>query len=94
MAKKVVVKETRGRVAHATLHGHRIRLYAKPSLGKDIVRKSGVIRKSENVKKINEAFKAIKPAQACKGKSFYDGSFQKCLREQLEGKLPKLRATI
>jgi len=86
--------ETKGRVAHATVHGHRVRLIAKPSLGKDFVRKSGVNRTSEKVMKINEAFAAIKPAKACKGKKFYDGSFQRCLREQLKGKLPKLRTAI
>jgi len=86
--------ETKGRVAHAAVYGHRIRLYAKPSLGKDILRKAGVNRTSKNVMKVNEAFAEIKPAKACKGKKFYDGSMQKCLREQLKGKLTKLRATI
>ena len=79
--------ETRGRVAHATIWGHRVRVYAKPSLGKDILRKSGVNRTSEKVMAINEKFADIKPASACKGLKFSDGSFQRCLREQLKGKL-------
>jgi hypothetical protein len=79
--------ETRGRVAHATVYGHRVRLYAKPSLGKDILRKAGVNRTSEKVLARNKWFATVKPAKACKGLKFSDGSFQRCLREQLLGKL-------
>ena len=82
-----MMAETRGRVAHATIWGHRVRVYAKPSLGKDILRKAGVNRVSEKVLAINERFAAIKPAKACAGLKFSDGSFQRCLREQLKGKL-------
>lgn len=82
--------KTRGRVAHATIYGNRVRLYAKPSLGKDILRTSGVTRTSEKVLAVNKAFAALKPAKACKGLKFADGSFQRCLREQLAGKLAKV----
>lgn len=63
------------------------RPYYKPSLRKLVIRFPGVTRKSEKVIKVNEQFARIKPASACKGKSFSDGSFQRCLREQLKGKL-------
>jgi hypothetical protein len=79
--------KTRGRVAHATILGNRVRVYAKPSLGKDILRTSGVDRVSAKVLAVNRAFARIKPSVACKGKKFSDGSFQACLREQLAGKL-------
>jgi len=75
--------ETRGRVAHGNILGSRVRLYGKPSIGKVIVRKAGVNRTSEKVLAINKAMAEIKPAKMCKGKHFYDGTFQKCLREHL-----------
>ena len=84
IARKKAV-ETPGRVAHVNILGQRVRLYGKPSLGKTIPRKAGVIRTSMNVLAINEAMAALKPAKACKGKHFYDRSFQRCLREQLKG---------
>jgi hypothetical protein len=84
---KVQPFPTRARVRHGYLHGHPLRLYAKPSLGKDIVRTSRVMRKSAFVLMVNDKLAAMKPAKACKGKSFYDGSFQKCLREQMLGKM-------
>lgn len=61
------------------------RIYYKPSLGKFVIRKPGVVRRSERVIAINKKFASIKPASACKGKHFSDGSFQACLREQLRG---------
>ena len=63
------------------------RVYYKPSLRKPIIRTPGVNRTSEKVIAVNKKFAAIKPAAACKGKHFADGSFQRCLREQLVGKL-------
>jgi hypothetical protein len=76
--------ETKGRVAHANILGSRIRIYGKPSLGRVIPRKAGVIRTSKKVLAVNEAMAEIRPAKACKGKHFYDGSMQKCLRDQLK----------
>jgi hypothetical protein len=84
---------TRGKVRHGYLHGAPLRIYAKPSLGKDITRTSRVLRKSAFVLLVNDKLAAMKPAKACKGKSFYDGSFQKCLREQMLGKMAVKLAT-
>jgi len=86
--------QTRGRVAHADILGSRIRIYGKPSLGRVIPRKAGVIRTSKKVLAVNEAMAEIKPAVACKGKHFYDGSMQKCLREQLKGIKEKAAAKL
>lgn len=86
--------QTPGRVSHATVWGHRVRLYPKPSLGKDVLRKAGVIRTSKSVLAVNEAMAELKPAKACKGKKFSDGSFQKCLREQLRGIKEKAAAKL
>jgi hypothetical protein len=86
--------ETKGRVAHANILGSRIRIYGKPSLGKVIPRKAGVIRTSKKVLAVNEVMAELKPAKACKGKHFYDGSFQRCLREQLKGVKEKAVAKL
>ena len=95
--KKVTrIEYTKGRVAHSYLHGKPIRIYAKPSLGKDVVRKSGVIRRSDKVRAVNEKVKAYKPAKYCKGVAAEKGydAFRKCLREQMLIALGKLsRAT-
>ena len=76
--------QTPGRVGHVNILGQRVRLYGKPSLGKTIPRKAGVTRTSPYVLAVNEAMSELKPAKACKGKHFYDRSFQRCLREQLK----------
>ena len=61
--------------------GDIIRVYIKPSMdGAMIIRKRGVIRKSEKVKRINRIIAEAKPASACKGKDWK--SFVSCLREQ------------
>jgi len=73
--------ETKGRVAHATIYGHRVRLYAKPSLGKDVLRKAGVNRKSDAVIARNKKVEASPPAPKCEGKPWDD--FVKCLSEQM-----------
>ncbi|RSN72969.1 MAG: hypothetical protein DSO07_01075 [Thermoproteota archaeon] len=84
--KKVVtvsgLGETRGRVAHAAIYGYRVRLYAKPSLGKAVLRKSGVHRRSEKVLRINEKVAAYKPASKCAGKPWDE--FVKCLRKEMK----------
>ena len=93
--KKVTkIEYTKGKVAHAYLHSGPIRIYAKPSLGKDIVRKSGVARKSDKVRAINEKVKAYKPAKYCKGVAAEKGydAFRKCLKEQMLIALGKLSA--
>lgn len=86
--------QTPGRVAHATIWGHRVRLYAKPSLGRDVLRRAGVIRTSKKVIAVNKAMAELKPATACKGKKFSDGSFQRCLREQLKNIKEKAAAKL
>jgi len=86
--------QTPGRVSHINVLGNRIRIYGKPSLGKVIPRKAGVIRTSKKVLAVNEAMAEIKPATACKGKHFYDGSMQRCLREQLKGIKEKAAAKL
>jgi len=72
---------------HVKANAFANRIYYKPSLRKAIIRFPGVTRKSEKVVNVNKLFATIKPASACKGKSMSDGSFQRCLREQLTGKL-------
>jgi hypothetical protein len=86
--------QTRGRVAHADILGNRIRIYGKPSLGRVIPRKAGVIRTSKKVLAVNAVMAELKPAKACKGTHFYDGSFQRCLREQLKGVKEKAAAKL
>jgi hypothetical protein len=61
--------------------GDMFKIYTKPSMdGAIIIRKRGVIRKSEKVKAINRKLAAAKPAHACKGKPWKQ--FVSCLREQ------------
>jgi hypothetical protein len=85
---------TRGRVAHGEILGQRVRIIAKPSLGKTIPRKAGVVRESAKVVAVNKAMAEIKPASACKGKKFRDGSMQACLREQLKDIKAKAAAKL
>jgi len=72
---------TVGRVAHGELYGARIRLYRKPSIGMQVVRKSGVIRRSEKVLAINRKVKADPPAPKCKDKPWFE--FIACLSEEM-----------
>ena len=58
------------------------RIYYKPSLGKFVIRKPGVNRRSEKVIARNQKVAAAKPAKACAGKAWND--FVKCLREQMK----------
>jgi hypothetical protein len=61
--------------------GDMFKIYTKPSMdGAIIIRKRGVIRRSEKVKAINRKLAAAKPARACKGKPWKE--FVSCLREQ------------
>jgi len=59
------------------------RIYWKPSLRRWIIRTPGVIRSSDKVLERNKKVRANPPATKCAGLSFADGSFQKCLREQM-----------
>jgi hypothetical protein len=76
--------ETVGKVAHATLLGHRLRVYAKPALGKEVIRKSGVYRRSDRVISINERLRtaAVKPATKCKGRPWAE--FVECLSREMK----------
>ena len=58
------------------------RIYYKPSLGKFVIRKAGVIRRSDKVIARNESVAAAKPAKACKGKPW--GEFVTCLSEEMK----------
>jgi hypothetical protein len=84
----VKIEYTPGRVAHATILGQRVRIYAKPSLGKTIIRKSGVARKSEKVREINRVVKELKPAVLCKGRDIQ--KFRVCLSEEMKKALKKV----
>jgi len=55
------------------------KVYYKPSMGRVIFRKPGVLRRSTNVIARNRAFAAKKPASSCKG--LYWKQFVSCLRE-------------
>lgn len=59
------------------------RIYYKPTLGKIVIRKPGVIRRSDKVIAINEKVAAAKPAAKCKGLGSWD-KFVKCLREEMK----------
>jgi len=85
---------TRGRVAHGEILGQRVRVIAKPSLGRTIPRKAGVVRESAKVVAVNRVMAEIKPASKCKGMKFRDGSMQRCLREQLKGIKEKAAAKL
>lgn len=74
---------------HVMQNAFQNRIYYKPSIRRIIPRFPGVLRDSKKVIRINERFAEIKPAAQCKGKKFTDGSMQRCLREQLKGKLKK-----
>jgi len=86
------VEYTPGRVAHLTILGQRLRIYAKPSLGITVIRKSGVARRSDKVRAINQKVAEAKPALACKGKPIQE--FRKCLREQMKAALGKLSKAV
>lgn len=54
------------------------KVYYKPSMGKVIFRKPGVLRRSTRVLERNRSFAAKKPASGCKGKPWKE--FVTCLR--------------
>ena len=76
-------KRTRGR----TRQLGPVRFYVKDSLGKIIVRKAGVIRRSKAVKQINEKLENLRdspdhPAHKCGGQGWDD--FIKCLQAEMK----------
>ena len=75
-----------GRTQHAKLHHTPLRIYGKPSLAKDVIRKAGVERTSPVVLAINEAVSNAKPASNCKGKAAEGGyeAFRECLRREMK----------
>jgi len=85
--KKKKIEYTRGRVAHVTILGQRLRIYAKPTLGKTVIRKSGVTRTSDEVRRINRIVKELKPALLCKGRDIQ--KFRACLSEEMKKALQK-----
>jgi len=86
------VEHTPGRVAHATILGQRLRIYAKPSLGITVIRKSGVTRRSDRVREVNQRVAEAKPALACKGKPIKE--FRECLRQQMRAALGRLSKAV
>jgi len=76
-------KKTRGR----TRQLGPVRFYIKDSLGKIIVRKAGVVRRSRAVEEINEQLKNLRdsdthPAHQCGGQAWDD--FIKCLSARMK----------
>ena len=76
-------KRTKGKVQH--LPG--ARYYIKPALGKVIIRKAGVYRRSADVVEINKKLEALKgsgrtPAELCAGKPWDE--FVSCLRAEMK----------
>lgn len=57
------------------------RAYFKPSLGKLVIRKPGVIRRSEKVLERNRKVRASPPATKCKGKAWDE--FVACLSKEM-----------
>ena len=68
--------------------------FYKPSMGRLIMRKPGVLRKSDYVLMINEQLAAVKgkpdaPAKKCKGKAWKD--FVSCLRKEMKALIKKVK---
>jgi len=58
------------------------RIYYKPALGKFVIRKPGVIRRSDKVLSINQKVRASPPAPKCKGKPWDE--FVSCLSKEMK----------
>jgi len=72
------------------------KVYFKPSMGRVIGRKPGVVRRSEYVLKINEQLEALKgspehPATKCKGKPGGWKEFISCLRAEMKKAIKKVK---
>jgi len=61
----------------------------KGSILKRVIRHPGVYRVSKLVLGVNEVMAKVKPAKKCKGKHFFDGTMQACMRDKL---IPALEA--
>jgi hypothetical protein len=61
------------------------KVYYKPTLGKVVFRKPGVLRRSDKVLDRNKKVATAKPAAACKGIAATKGwkGFVACLREKM-----------
>ena len=57
------------------------RMYYKPTMGRFVIRKPGVTRRSEKVLERNRVVKANPPAAKCKGKPWHE--FVACLSEHM-----------
>jgi len=96
MAKKVQSEQTPGRVRHLNGMG---RFFIKPSLGRVLIRKSGVIRRSDKVRAINKKVAANPPAARAKAACLKDHPefgevcpihyFRKYLRKEMEAVVGK-----
>ena len=67
--------------------------FFKPSIGRLVMRKPGVLRKSEKVLKINAQLEAVKgtpdaPASKCEGKPWKE--FVSCLRKEMKALIKKV----
>ena len=65
------------------------KIYFKPSMGRVIARKPGVLRKSDDVLAINKVLEDLKgssdhPATKCKGKPGGWKEFVSCLRDEMK----------
>lgn len=59
-----------------------VKVFYKPSLGKVVFRKPGVMRRSDRVIAINERVAANPPATRCAGKPWKE--FVSCLRREMK----------
>jgi hypothetical protein len=83
----MAVELTKGRVTHGHVAGSRVRLVIKPTTGQQYVRRAGVIRRSDKVRRVNKVVADAKPAKDCKGKPYDE--FRRCLRERMKALLSK-----
>jgi len=74
---------SKGQTSGSPNTGIGAKAYYKPSLGKIVLRKPGVLRRSDRVIARNRTFAVAKPAAACKGVAATKGwkGFVSCLRE-------------
>ena len=72
------------------------KVYFKPSMGRVIARKPGVVRRSDNVLAINKQLEDLKgkpehPATKCKGKPGGWREFVSCLRDEMKRAISKVK---
>jgi len=70
-----------------------VKVYYKPSMGRIIFRKPGVLRRSERVLAVNKQLEALRedpnhPAKKCKGKPWRE--FVKCLKREMDKAISKV----